>query len=254
MHGSVASKRSGRCGEWGGEMNELYFVGNQNAIKIGFSSQVERRLRAFAIGNPGKIELLGSVRGSLEDEAALHEHLAQYRVCGEWFADCSAVRETIAKVVSYGGVPQAGLSCRRKRTRPPTDEYTEEAQEAARIIARHYPDHDFKPLENELCLPSGLLWTLFYRPPAQIVVSSYIAVLLAAQKTLSAAQDEINREREYIDDKLSRFASAPAPTPEDIDNARRALAIARAEATTGPNHPAVRAAEALLVEDDDAVN
>lgn len=57
---------------------------SQGLIKIGFSVNVESRLKEFKTGNP-TIELQGKFEAKPEHERALHVHFSEKRKSGEWF-------------------------------------------------------------------------------------------------------------------------------------------------------------------------
>ena len=60
-------------------------------IKIGYSKDVQRRLRQMQTGNPDRLALMGEIRTRGEDqdrslEASLHKRFSQQRLeHGEWF-------------------------------------------------------------------------------------------------------------------------------------------------------------------------
>lgn len=56
------------------------------AVKIGYSDESpERRIKQLQTGNPRKLVLLGSIRGTLADEATLHQRFISRNVLQEWF-------------------------------------------------------------------------------------------------------------------------------------------------------------------------
>lgn len=66
----------------------VYFLqsGERGAVKIGFTGSAPMvRLSALQTGNPEPLRLLGAVPGVREDETALHERFARFRIGGEWF-------------------------------------------------------------------------------------------------------------------------------------------------------------------------
>lgn len=56
------------------------------AVKIGWTSDVERRLRELRKVESDGVVLLAAFPGEKRDESALHELFAKYRLEGEWFA------------------------------------------------------------------------------------------------------------------------------------------------------------------------
>lgn len=68
----------------------VYFViePTNNAIKIGRSSQIRKRLGQLQTGNVDELELMGWITPSDDKkvERSLHQIYANHRVRGEWFA------------------------------------------------------------------------------------------------------------------------------------------------------------------------
>lgn len=75
----------------------VYFIraGRTNAVKIGYASNVESRLRELQCANASPLHLLGFMPGTLEDEWAWHERFAHCRIRGEWFDLGLDLREAI---------------------------------------------------------------------------------------------------------------------------------------------------------------
>ena len=68
----------------------IYFVLAEDVIggprvKIGFSGDVNQRLKDMQIGSPVKLELILSFRAPSSVEAKLHKAFAKYHIHGEWF-------------------------------------------------------------------------------------------------------------------------------------------------------------------------
>lgn len=66
----------------------IYFArmeGPEPFIKIGYASNVGVRLSNIKVSTPYKVELLASIEGTPQDEAALHARFADHRFRGEWF-------------------------------------------------------------------------------------------------------------------------------------------------------------------------
>lgn len=57
----------------------------RSRVKIGYTTNLKRRLSDLRGASPSKLRLLLSLPGSLEDEHGLHERFADYRLRGEWF-------------------------------------------------------------------------------------------------------------------------------------------------------------------------
>jgi hypothetical protein len=59
----------------------------RNALKIGYSSDIWRRLKELQTGNPSKLQIVGWILAHDERslERDLHKKFASYRRGGEWF-------------------------------------------------------------------------------------------------------------------------------------------------------------------------
>lgn len=78
----------------------FYFIECDGRIKIGFSRNPDARVRELSTGAPAKLNFLGRVNGAISLETALHRHLRNYRVSGEWFRDCDPVREAMQQALN----------------------------------------------------------------------------------------------------------------------------------------------------------
>lgn len=66
---------------------QVYFIqaGNTGSIKIGWSSNVEKRLRMLQVASPEPLSLLHKEAGTGRDERNLHHKFCRYHAIGEWF-------------------------------------------------------------------------------------------------------------------------------------------------------------------------
>lgn len=81
----------------------VYFIGNGGrAIKIGTSTEVGDRFRALQSASADKLEFLGCVAASGKHEREIHKMLANFRLEGEWFADCADVRSLVNDLLRNG--------------------------------------------------------------------------------------------------------------------------------------------------------
>jgi hypothetical protein len=65
------------------------------SIKIGYSNDVESRLRNLQVGSPDKLEIIAAWPGIPDDEYRIHKFLKAWRKHGEWFDPSETVRATI---------------------------------------------------------------------------------------------------------------------------------------------------------------
>ncbi len=69
----------------------VYAIGPENGpVKIGFTNDLKKRLKAIQTGNPQKVEIFyseqfDSKKDMMEAERILHKTLSHKRLKGEWF-------------------------------------------------------------------------------------------------------------------------------------------------------------------------
>ena len=75
----------------------IYFIqdGPDGAIKIGYSSDPQRRLRELQTGAGRPLRILHTMYGTVEDERRLHRAYACLRQHGEWFTPGEDLRSYI---------------------------------------------------------------------------------------------------------------------------------------------------------------
>lgn len=74
-------------------------------VKVGFSSEPVKRIRAHSVSIPGKLNFLGVFPGGRALERAMHEDLADWLVPGhrEWFFYSPPVQEYVSRLASVYG-------------------------------------------------------------------------------------------------------------------------------------------------------
>lgn len=82
----------------------IYFAAtNDGRVKIGVTDRDPAlRLKELSESLPRPLDLLGVVEGDHRFERAIHSHLAEYRIVGEWFQDCESVRRSVRNLVLGG--------------------------------------------------------------------------------------------------------------------------------------------------------
>lgn len=63
----------------------IYFMRSGRRVKIGYAEDPYRRLKELQTGSAHKLELLGYIPGSYEQETILHRHFEPYHMRAEWF-------------------------------------------------------------------------------------------------------------------------------------------------------------------------
>lgn len=81
---------------------KVYFVECAGRVKIGFSTDVNARLRQLSTGSALTFNFISAVDGSKSFERAIHKALAEHRSHGEWFHDTPQVRSIINAIIADG--------------------------------------------------------------------------------------------------------------------------------------------------------
>lgn len=75
----------------------IYFIRGKiiDAIKIGFTTNVEKRVYSIGCTTPGGVDLLAVIPGTIKMESDLHERFDQFAIGHEWFTPDPAIIEYI---------------------------------------------------------------------------------------------------------------------------------------------------------------
>lgn len=63
----------------------IYFINHTDYVKIGYTSDISRRISDLQISCPVKLTLVGLIEGDMIDESSLHERFKKFHSHGEWF-------------------------------------------------------------------------------------------------------------------------------------------------------------------------
>ncbi|HEY1361786.1 MAG TPA: GIY-YIG nuclease family protein [Xanthobacteraceae bacterium] len=64
----------------------IYFIGDgSGVVKIGYSRNVDKRMKVLATGSPRPLQVLLTIPGTRSDEGAFHEMFKAEHMHGEWF-------------------------------------------------------------------------------------------------------------------------------------------------------------------------
>lgn len=88
----------------------VYFLGNSERIKIGFSVTPLQRTSGLRTMAPIDFEFCLIVKGTRIDEKRLHQRFSAYRKNGEWFVTSRPIRMTIMRSAMAGAVVHDGLT------------------------------------------------------------------------------------------------------------------------------------------------
>lgn len=63
----------------------IYFINHTEYLKIGYTSDINKRITDLQVSCPVKLTLVGLIDGDMVDESALHEKFRKFHSHGEWF-------------------------------------------------------------------------------------------------------------------------------------------------------------------------
>lgn len=89
-------------------MKRVYFmkpIGMAGPIKVGCSIAPESRLKSLDIWSPFPLEIIATAEGGNGHERAVHWHLRDDRLHGEWFSASARLLDLIAFVKASGALP-----------------------------------------------------------------------------------------------------------------------------------------------------
>ena len=97
------------------KLSKVYFIRAKGvgAIKVGFTSDLKGRFQNLKGASPVDLEILTSFSGTLEDEKAIHDILADHRLHGEWFKESAVI--AFLKVVEDERKPEEWFQGAMKR-------------------------------------------------------------------------------------------------------------------------------------------
>lgn len=190
-------------------MSNLYFVqDNDGAVKIGFTTQIGKRVRALSGGAKASLVLLGSVPGTRQHEKAMHEILDPYRMGGEWFRGVEPVLSLIRRVMLDGtDILDVPLSRSDQ-----VDAVMLHARAVAKTIVKYAQvgsttaiEQRLKEIEAQYGIRSGTLWMLHYRPNADMGTGAFYALLDGAEVFLEDVAAAIDRDAVVIGAAQERY-------------------------------------------------
>lgn len=80
-----------------------FFQSETGLVKIGFTTDIKKRMQGLLHGSPVPLTLLGTVAGDAKLEAELHTEFSTLRRHGEWFELNESLRQRIEAIL--------GLKC-----------------------------------------------------------------------------------------------------------------------------------------------
>lgn len=73
----------------------IYFIGQKDKVKIGYSKDVKQRIKTLSTSSPLPLILLGCIEGNKILEKDLHRKFHNYKLCREWFSWSEEIQDYI---------------------------------------------------------------------------------------------------------------------------------------------------------------
>lgn len=97
----------------------LYLIESSDYYKIGYASDIDRRLKQYNTHNPDYV-VIDIKEGDTKDEALLHKKCKEFRIKGEWFEKCSDVLdawytyEKVCDEYTFNGFTELDIDLRER--------------------------------------------------------------------------------------------------------------------------------------------
>lgn len=166
----------------------VYFAQNRNddtSVKIGFTTDINARVKNLSVGVPGGVMVLASILGAgKETEEYLHGMFAEDRISGEWFRYSERLRDFV-RDARNGDLPRLPFQdAAIGHSRSATD-FSKEAVEYARQMALALVNDEFKGIgdtadaarhrvEKKTGFPAAWLHRLQYRALNDVPAGIYL--------------------------------------------------------------------------------
>lgn len=144
-----------------------------SVLKIGTSTDVEKRLASLQTGYPFALSLVARWLGGRETELSLHLKFDKHRIQGEWFRSCAESEKLIEELIATGVLDLD------------VDQRKWEDEQAARLRIVH---------GRESCIP------LYEREPNRTV--EIVTKLLQRLEGISAIVTAIDRDLRRLEDRM----------------------------------------------------
>jgi DNA-binding XRE family transcriptional regulator len=76
----------------------LYFIQQDQFIKIGYTRDIKSRLSSLQVSSPIKLKVLALMDGTISDEEKMHKMFKHLSVNGEWFQYCDELIKFIETI------------------------------------------------------------------------------------------------------------------------------------------------------------
>lgn len=158
---------------------KVYFVSAPGRVKIGFTINPDDRLEKLRQTDMEELSVIGVVNGTRRLERHLHRKLAPYRIKGEWFLDCTAVRDEISACSTF---VDAEATMRKPGSALDETKYVLEAVDICEklLFAERSAGVTSARATSLVALKTGIshgrVWQLQYRQPKSVTAAELFAL------------------------------------------------------------------------------
>lgn len=175
----------------------VYFVANDDLVKIGFSADVKRRTDAVCTQFGPKTEYLGFMPGDRTVERHLHQRFEHLHEWGEWFRQSDDLSDFIV-TVARSGYPSEEPFSAADRLQAQEERYAEEAaffiQTYTECTFKNLSDHErqdaFTLLANTLSIPVGRLRAIHEGAVCPVTAGEYVMLRMTAESLEIEGNDD----------------------------------------------------------------
>ncbi|MCA1298015.1 GIY-YIG nuclease family protein [Stappia indica] len=201
-------------------VGEVYIAASSaGPVKIGFSANVEQRLKTLASVTKTRMTVLARTPATRRTEFYLHQVFVETRLHGEWFSPSQRLLDT-AKAISEKGMdalpemahpdPGAALGDVRK-----SDEFTERARSSLIVIAGpRVHGERIADLFARVAAHTGLtrrkVKSIWYREAVSVSAAEFIAIQEAHDAVVMMMMHQA--QRGLLPDATARLYAAQKPS------------------------------------------
>lgn len=171
----------------------VYFLRHGSLIKIGFSSDLPKRVGAIISGTPGNVVFLGHMPGGREVEAHLHGVFAEQRFSGEWFMESASLLALIRTIAIPDMPPIASDTPGALKRRDNDDVWHQQSERVRDWAANKWPSlsHRQRLAELQAIFPFSRRRTraLYHYEPGQTLRAFELEAIEDAMAAFGAAFD-----------------------------------------------------------------
>lgn len=204
-------------------------------VKIGFSSNPERRVAGLRTANSASFKLLHCVEATRAHEACIHRLLAADCVRGEWYNLTEAVGSVIDKIdqEDWSGfvIPSKPTGNQYQQQAELCAEYIRRCAVVAGYVVAAADRNGADGISKLFNMKEGILWKFLYRP-AEPLTEEYFSLLKTVLQGVEIGRKALDEMEDFASAILNEHENSLANTRR-LENSIRYLE-AEIEALAGP--------------------